>query len=226
MKPMVEVVAHEAPDALCRAKALILAHPMGVLEDADFLRQIGLRPDEETNVVHFGPAALSRVAAARRAESSERERLEAIALANHAAQAQTHAAVIELLEARDHADLARRLRHVARTRFGLIGAVVAVESEGAAPVGWRRLVRGQADMILGHGRQARLGHVPTAHGLFTNRDEEVASVALIRLQLWRRSGVLALAAADPDGFADTMAVDLLGFVAKVIERCAGRWPPR
>ena len=56
-----------------------------------------------------GPAALARVSAAHKAEETARQTIEATARANFAAQAQTHEAVIELLDARNHADLARRI---------------------------------------------------------------------------------------------------------------------
>ncbi len=179
---------------------------------------------EVANIIDFAPAALARVTAAHRRESSARVRIETIAQANLAAQAQTHAAVLDLLEAIDHADLARRLHHLARTRLGLMDAVLAVENE--APIGWRALIHGQTDMILGFGRQTRMGCVPTACGLFSCRPQEIGSVALIRLHIWRRRpGVMALAATDPLGFTAHMGVDLITFLAKVTERCAGRWPP-
>jgi hypothetical protein len=49
-------------------------------------------------------------------------------------------AVVDLLEARNHADLARRLDEVAQLRFGLLGAVIALEGPSACrPAGviWR-----------------------------------------------------------------------------------------
>ena len=38
---------------------------------------------------------------------------------------------LDLLEARNHSDLARRLDEVAQGRFGLAGAVIALEKPGA-----------------------------------------------------------------------------------------------
>jgi uncharacterized protein YigA (DUF484 family) len=192
---------------------------------SDLAGAVGLNVEAGANVVEFAPAALARAMTAHQRESHARERIESITQANLAALAQTHAAVIELLESSDPADLARRLRHLARTRFGLIGAVLAVETDGPVPIGWRPLIQGQTDLILGHGRHVRLGRIQTAYGLFSCRQDEIGSVALVRLQLWprRRSGVMALAASDADGFCDDMGADLLVFLAKVTERCAGRW---
>ena len=64
------------------------------------------------------PAALARVHEAHRRESHARQTLEATAQANFAAQAQTHGAVVDLLDARNHADLARRVDDLAQVRVG------------------------------------------------------------------------------------------------------------
>ena len=64
-----------------------------------------------------------------------------MARANFAAQAQTHAAVIDLLEARNHSDLGRRVDDLARLRFGLAAGVLALEGPGAAARAGRALVR-------------------------------------------------------------------------------------
>ena len=66
------------------------------LEKQPIKGELGLRVDS-ANIVDFGPAALSRVTQAHRKETSVRRRLERVAQANFAAQAQTHEAVIELL---------------------------------------------------------------------------------------------------------------------------------
>src|SRR4051812_24731412 len=101
-------------------------HPAMVREDAALLEDLGLRINA-ANVVEFGPAALARHVAARVRETNARQHLESTARVNFAAQAQTHAAVVELLEARNNADLARRIDDVARLRFGLACGVIAVE---------------------------------------------------------------------------------------------------
>src|SRR5580704_19319203 len=85
------------------------------------MQALGVRPDA-ANVIDFGPAALSRAASAHRKESSVRRRLEAVAQANFDAQSRTHEAVIELLGARNHSDLAVRLDALAKAHFGLAAA--------------------------------------------------------------------------------------------------------
>ena len=183
-----------------------------------------MRPDA-ANVIDFGPAALSRAASAHRKETSVRRRLEAVAQANFDAQSRTHEAVIELLGARSHSDLAIRLDALAKAHFGLAAAVIALEGPERTPAGWRPLAAGQCDLTLGAGKPARLGVVPTARGLFTAGDS-VGSVALIRLSIWspERAGILAFATEDESAFAPDMGHELIDFLARVVERTAERWP--
>lgn len=192
--------------------------------DSVLLAELGLRLDA-ANVVDFGPVALSRVTAAHERESNERRRLEDMAQANYAAQTQTHAAVLDILEADSLGDLAARVDRLARLRFGLVVGALAVEG-GLTPDGWLTLVEGQADALLIPGEDARLGLVPTAAGLFGAHAPAIESVALARLTLWEpaRQGVLAFGAFDADAFTEDMGDELVVFLGRVVERAAARWP--
>jgi len=214
--------AAEEPDAL---KAMLRAHRELVLGDPELLAELGLRLDA-ANIVDFGPVALSRVAAAHERESSERKRLEAVTQANFAAQARTHASVIDLIEARDHADLSRRVDEIARDQFGLVAGVVALEGPSGVPVGWRPLAMGQVELLLGPRRLARMGVAPTALGLFGDLAPVIGSVALVRLTVGQRAreGVIAFAGAESGVFTADMGADLVTFLARVVERTAERWP--
>jgi uncharacterized protein YigA (DUF484 family) len=215
--------AHEwARDEAIRA--FLKARPEFVRDDPELMQALGVRPDA-ANVIDFGPAALSRAASAHRKESSVRRRLEAVAQANFDAQSRTHEAVIELLGARNHSDLAVRLDALAKAHFGLSAAVIALEGPGRTPAGWRALAEGQCDLTLGRGKPARLGVAPTALGLFAAGDT-VGSVALIRLSIWAqgREGILAFGAEDESAFSPDMGHELIDFLARVVERTAERWP--
>jgi len=215
-----------APEDAFSLKHRLLAHPDILREDPVLLGQLGLRLDA-ANVIDFGPLALSRVNAAHERESGERRRLERIARANFGAQAQTHAAVIDVLASRDLADLAHRVDKLARLRFGLAAGVMALEGPAPVPAGWRPLAQGQVDLVLGPGEGALMGHAPTALGLFGERASEIGSVALVRLSPWNpgRSGVIGFASRDPGAFSADMGADLLIFLAAVVERTAERWRP-
>lgn len=177
------------------------------------------------NVVEFAPMA--RVHAAHQREAEQRALLEETARANFAAQAQTHGAVVDLLDARNHSDLARRVNDLARSRFGLAAGIIALESDGLPPAGWKRLVDGQVDLILdGRRRMARMGFAPTALGLFDPEAGEIRSMAMVRMAIWEpsRQGLLAFGSSNADDFTPDMGAELVAFLARVVERTAERWP--
>ena len=207
-------------------RAFLAANPEILRTDEALLADLGLRVAAD-NVVEYGPAALARVHAAHKREATVRRKLEATARENFAAQAQTHGAVIDLLESRNHADLARRVDDLAQLRFGLTAGVLALEGPENTPAGWRTLVEGQVDMILdGHQRLHRMGFAPTALGLFGERADNVKSMAMVRLAIWEpaRQGLMAFGSADPQGFTADMGAELVAFLARVVERTAERWP--
>lgn len=207
-------------------RRFLAGNPEFIRDDHGLLAELGLRV-AAGNVVDFGPAALARVHAAHEREAAQRRELEETARANFSAQAQTHGAVVDLLDARSHADLTRRVDELARRRFGLSAGIVALETEGLPPAGWKRLVEGQVDMILdGPQRLARMGFAPTALGLFGEAANEVRSMAMVRMAIWEpsRQGLLAFGSADPQGFTPDMGSELVAFLARVVERTAERWP--
>jgi hypothetical protein len=200
-------------------------HPEFILGDEALLAELGLwrRPD---NVVEFGPAALARLSEAKSREANARQELEATAMANFAAQAQTHAAVVDLLEARNHADLARRLDEIAQLRFGLVCGVIALEGPERVPAGWRALGEGQADDLLSPNGLSRMGDTEYGELLFGHLTEAVKSVAMVRIAIWApaRQAVLAFGSSDPGGFTAEMGAELVAFLGRVVERTAERWP--
>ena len=199
--------------------------PELIRDDEALLAALGLRVDS-ANIVDFGPAALAKVSAAHRRESTVRRKLEAMARANFSAQAQTHAAVIDILESRNHSDLARRVDELTSLRFGLTAATIAIEGPGRTPAGWYALVEGQTDLILGAQRLARMGFHAPARGLFGDRGDQIRSMALVRIAIWEpgRQGVLAFGSPDENGFTADMGAELVAFLARVVERTAERWP--
>ena len=210
----------------------LLRHGQTLREDRALLEEIGLKPHGR-NVIEFGPAALTRLEAAAMRESDARKRIEAVTQANFAAQTQTHAAALELLQARNLSDLARRLDTLSRDRFGLVGARVALETPGGIPFGWKSLAPGQVDRWLGEDGLGRLGHAPADLAMFEGGDDNAAigSVALIRMcpvfpssEDGARPGLCAFASREAEGFTPDMGHELVAFLTKVLERTAERWP--
>ena len=211
-------------------RAWLQANPQTLLDDRSLLEEIGLKPHGR-NVVEFGRAALTRLEAAAEREADARKRIEAVARANFAAQTQTHVAALDLMESRSPSDLARRLDAVAQGRFGLTGAVIALEKPGTVPFGWKALETGAVDKLLGDDGLTWLGPNFDGLDLFSAADDEVKSVALIRMaplfpgdEPPARPALCAFGSPDEDGFTPTMGCELVAFIARVVERTAERWP--
>ena len=216
----------EAPLEPAAVRRFLSDNPDFLRGDDGLLDELGLKV-AAGNVVDFGPAVMARVHAAHQREATQRQQVEETARANFSAQAQTHGAVVDLLDSRNHSDLARRVDDLAQHRFGLAAGVIALECDGHAPAGWKMLVEGQVDMILGgQQRLARMGFAPTALGLFGDRAEAIKSMAMVRMAMWEpsRQGLLAFGSTDEAAFTKDMGSELVAFLARVVERTAERWP--
>lgn len=215
--------ASEAAAGWPSVRTFLQSHPNLIREDGELLHDLGLRHNA-ANVLEFGPAALAHHIDAHRRESSARIELETTARANFAAQAQCHAGVVDILESRNNADLARRLDETAKLRFGLAAGTLAVE--GKSPAGWVGLGEGMVDIILGDNGVVRLGQTGFGALLFPDASDSVESCALVRLALWQPAcaGVICFGSADPEAFTPDMGVELIAFIARVVERTAERWP--
>jgi uncharacterized protein YigA (DUF484 family) len=211
-------------------RAWLQANPQTLLDDRSLLEEIGLKPHGR-NVVEFGRAALTKLEEAAEREADARKRIESIARANFAAQTQTHVAALDLMEARNPSDLARRLDAVAQGRFGLSGAAIGLEKPGGVPCGWRGLEAGGVDDLLGEHGLTWLGPNFDGLNLFGAAEDQVKSVALIRMapqfpgsDTPARPAICAFGSPEDDGFTSTMGCELVAFIARVVERTAERWP--
>ena len=211
-------------------RAWLQANPRFLLDDRSLLEEVGLKPHGR-NVVEFGRAALTRLEEVAEREADARKRIESIARANFAAQTQTHVAALDLMEARNPSDLARRLDAVAQGRFGLAGAAIAMEKPGGVPFGWRGLEPGGVDDLLGDHGLTWLGPNFEGLNLFGAAEADVKSVALIRMapqfpgaDVPARHALCAFGSPEADGFAPAMGCELVAFIARVVERTAERWP--
>ena len=208
-----------------QVRAWLQANADLMTADRALLEELGLKTTGP-NVVEFGRAALTRLESLIEKESGARRQIEAVARANFAAQAQTHVAVLDLMEARNHSDLARRLDAAAQARFGLSSAVIALEKPGGVPFGWRTLEPGGVDALVGQDGLSWLGPNFDGLGLFGGAEDAVRSVALIRMSPFSpaRSALAAFGSPEPEGFTPAMGCELVSFLTRVVERMAERWP--
>ncbi len=200
-------------------------HAETLHRDKALLETLGLQP-KARHLIDFGPAALSRLEQRALKDFDVRRQLEMTAKANFDAQNQTHGLVLSLLEARNHADLARRLNDEARGRFGLISATIALEDTAPVPLGWQTLDDGGVEYIIGETGLSLLGPEGVCRAVFGDEVRRIKSAALLRVALWRegRPGIVAFGSHDYDGFSENMGAELVAFVARIVERVAERWP--
>jgi uncharacterized protein YigA (DUF484 family) len=225
LKATAPTAPEKPPAGLGRVRDLLIAKPELIRNDEGLMRALGVRPIA-ANVVDFGPAALARLEAARSRESSARQEIEQIARANFSAQAKTHEVIVDLLQARNNADLARRVHEAARGPFALAAGAIVLEGPAPAPTGWMTAPAGLVDDLLGPSGRERIGPASAAEVLFGSAGGAIESMALVRLTLWSegRAGVLAFGSPDPLGFRPDMGGELVTFLARVVERTAERWP--
>jgi len=203
----------------------LIEHADDIKGDAALLEALGLQ-SKTKHLIDFGPAALSRLEARALKDFDVRRQLEMTARANFDAQSQTHSLILNLMEARNHSDLARRLNEEVRHRFGLVAATIALEDTAPVPLGWKTLDYGGVDYIIGETGLSLLGPEGVCRVLFDDDVKRIKSAAVLRIALWRegRPGVVAFGSSDFDGFSPDMGAELVAFVARVIERIADRWP--
>jgi uncharacterized protein len=202
----------------------LVTHGEHLRRDAALLRELGLRP-APGNVVEFAPPTVTRLEGDLKREIAARKAIEAVAEANFKTQAQIQSAVLDLLESRSHTDLSRRVEESARRYFDLATATLALEGPQRVPVGWKALPQGCVDDLIGRGRVARLGPVVGLEALFPSA-ANVKSVALVRMSLWEpaRPALMAYGSADPEHFTPGMGLELVAYLARVVERTTERWP--
>ena len=107
---------------------------------------------------------------------------------------------------------------------------LALRLLGVRSLGWRALDEGRVDGLLGQNGLHWLGPMFEGLTLFGAVEDEVKSVALIRMALMfpgsegPRHALCAFGSPEDDGFTPTMGCELVAFIARVVERTAERWP--
>lgn len=214
-------------------KAYLRQHPELLANDADLIASL-VPPSQSTgrNVLDMQQFMIGRLQnQVRTLRDIQSDLIEATSL-NSIAREQVHAATLKLLDAKSFEHLIEYITTpdgLARM-LGIRAATVCIETangvSGIGIRGVRVLEPGGVDRILGIGESCRLAaNVRGSRGLYGNLAEDVHSEALVRLDVSPGSppGLLALGGFDPEQFHPDQAVDLLEFLAHVVERCVRQW---
>ena len=174
-------------------------------------------PDDNGEpVVDINAAARDRLQSEIRRLQASNDALIALAKANLAAQAQTHSAVLAILEADTLLALDRKL--AGRVAATLNVEVVKVFIENHAPLQSAESIIGASpelvDALLGNDHD-KLGPVDQrfADALYGSQASRLASEGIVRLEIGQRHGMLCLASREKDAFTDDQGSELMPFSA-------------
>ena len=137
-----------------------------------------------------------------------------------------HASVLALLEAQSFEEMIAIVTGDLAVYLDLDIAMLMIESRGAEMHGAIRLVpRGSIDKWMA-GKPVRITRgVEGDPAIYGEGAGLVKSEVLLRLEISRHAptGMLALGSRQDTGFDEGQSTELLGFLARVVERCARAW---
>lgn len=184
------------------------------------------------NVVDLRQAMMGRLQEELQRLRDHRGQLLTNARANQSAQAQTHRAVLAMLEAPNFEHLIHIVTRDLPQILQVDAVTLCVEVNGPdslgepATPGVRRLERGAVDALLGEGQDLLLtDSAPETRDVFGAAADLVRSQALVRLQTSRSApaGLLAVGSRERTRFHAGQGTELLSFLAGTLERLIRAW---
>ncbi len=210
--------------------AYLKAHPDFLARHAELVHHLILPPadrGEGSNVVDLQSFMLDRLRREVRTLKDQQRDLIATARANMNSQNRIHAAVLSLLDAPSFPLFVQTITTDLAMMLGVDVASLVIESNGPAPSnsGVIAALPGTVARLLGGRDVMLLSNTPGTADVFGPGAGLVRSQALIRLQVSADSppGLLAFGARDPVLFHESQATELVGFLARVVERCLRAW---
>ncbi len=216
-------------------KDFVRANPHIITDDADLLSAIvpGAVSDEGV-VADMQRFAIDRFKQHIADLTRQRDMTQANMRSNAAAAAQVHNAVLAILEARNFEHMVQIISKELGPMVDIDRVVLCVEEPeqniddfaAVEKMGVRILPECMVDTVLGEGVMSVLkGDTHGSANIFGANARDVRSFALIRLAVSPVAppGLLALGSHSPDTFHAQQGVDLLDFIARVIERQVRAW---
>lgn len=179
----------------------------------------------QAKILDFEAASRVRMLERVRSLTMTRDALVETARQNHATQAQVHAAILTVLDAKDWQSLDARLRSSIRVGLGSDFLHLFVE-KAELPTGLSSITA-QPEGFVAHimqGHFERLGSCSTnSTMLYGDQESQMKSEAIIRLDWGPSEALLVFASKDRRAFRTDQGTELLAFFAKAIERIISRW---
>jgi uncharacterized protein len=218
-----------------QVRAYLKRHPTFLHDYADLLAVLAPPGRDRGNVVDLQRAMVERLQREVSRLGTYQTELLTLNQANQATQAQVHASVLALVEAQSFAHLIDTVTGTLPRLLDIDVATLCVERGGTSPKqvkteGVYVIPAGRVAQLLGQDRNILLrpesagpdGAEPT---MFGPHAHEVRSDALVRLKPSSDApaGLLALGSREPEKFHPGQGTELLGFLARVLERCIRGW---
>jgi uncharacterized protein YigA (DUF484 family) len=196
-----------------------------VLEDMDAPVEGG-----GSGVVNFQSALLSRLKADKsNAQRVQRELIET-ARANMSNYSRIQTAVLVLLEAESFEEFISVMTQDFPVLLDVDTVNLVIESTSKEipfvnQSGIRFAHRGTTEKYLGKGDALLQSNINGTEEIFGPGAGLVKSQALLRLEISNNTpaGIMAFGSRDPEAFRPDMAIDQIGFLAQVVERCFRLW---
>lgn len=211
--------------------AYLAAHPEFLTEHPELLARLAPRPAVRPDgVIDLQSFMVERLRAELDRLKQQQRGLISATRANQNSQNRVHNAILFLLDAENFEQLIQAITTDLAVILDLDVACLLVESNGEevphVPVSGVRVVGEGAIEHWLDGRDIVLdGDITGAEAVFGSGAGLVRSQALIRLNISRETppAMLALGSREPDMFQAGMRTELMGFLAKVLERCIRSW---
>lgn len=160
----------------------------------------------------------------------EKRDLIATARSNLHNQTRIHAAILAMLEAESFEQLIGAITTDLVVYLDVDIATLLIEAEGPEIVSMKRgeiriVEPGQIDTWLGHKDVMLRGDIEGDPDIYGDGAGLVQSEALLRLEISKHApvGMLAFGSREADLFQDGQGTELIGFLARVVERLIRAW---
>lgn len=222
---MVDITADDVIDYLKSDKDFFKKHP-------DLLEHLSLPHDEDhgRGVASFQSALMSRLKRDKdQAQQIQRELIDTVR-ANMSNYNRIQTAVLVLLEAESFEEFLQTLTQDFPILLDVDTVNVLVEATSKEipfvnQSGIRLAKKGTVEKWLGKGDAALQSNIDGAEEVFGPGAGLVKSQALLRLELSVNTpaALIAFGSRNPEAFHPDQAIDQIGFLAQVIERCFRLW---
>jgi uncharacterized protein YigA (DUF484 family) len=221
------ITAEDVADYLARHPEFLSTRPSLL---ATMIPPSEHRDAPSTGIVDFQHFMVRRLQSDIARQAAEREEMIGYARTNLNLLTRIHACVLALLESRSFEQMIATITGDLAVYLDL--DVAALMIEGSSPDAMRirradiRVVQpGQIDAWMGRKAVVLRGDIAGDPEIYGESAGLVRSEALLRLEVSRHApaGMLAFGSRSPDIFQDGQGTELVGFLARVVERCIRAW---